>query len=261
MEHRYVILPSNSSMTVHPDNTLANFKVQLARPLQFLTPFEVAITEIIYPHVHLIVKTNEAFAEIHREPYENIEHLPDADEYTTYLGSATLTAGSYKKASDIVSSLIKGFKDFNIHIRYSEAKNRFGIAGLNKLHLQMSSLLARMLGFGDGLKEIIKIDKDGDALFPPDLTGGLHSMFVYTNVVESQFIGDKFAPLLRVICPDNKNTENALVSEKYIKPYYLKTSKNYIDAIDISIQTETGQPYPFPSGSALIIKLHFRPLA
>ena len=75
-----------------------------------------------------------------------------------------------------------------------------------------------MIRFGHGLKAIIKIDKDGDGLFPPDLTGGLHSMFVYTNVVENQFIGDKFAPLLRVICPDNKNTENALVSEKYINP-------------------------------------------
>ena len=35
-------------MSLYPNNTIANYKVQLARPLQFEQLFEVAINEFIY---------------------------------------------------------------------------------------------------------------------------------------------------------------------------------------------------------------------
>ena len=48
----YVILPSNSSMDIYPDNKIPNFKVYLANPLQLdSAKWEVGLSEIQFPHL------------------------------------------------------------------------------------------------------------------------------------------------------------------------------------------------------------------
>ena len=42
-------LPSNSSMDVYPNNTVADYRIQLPRTLTFNTPHEVALTAFHYP--------------------------------------------------------------------------------------------------------------------------------------------------------------------------------------------------------------------
>ena len=61
MAHQYVVLPSNSSLEYYPSNTLANYKVKLAKPLELDGKYEVALVEIIYPHRKLSVEPDEAY--------------------------------------------------------------------------------------------------------------------------------------------------------------------------------------------------------
>ena len=258
MEHNYVILPSNSSMTFHPNNTIANFNVQLPKPLKFKFPVEVGLVEIIYPYIHSIVTKNEAFLEIYREPYKSSKNANPPEEYDTFQETTILPSGSYKKISEITVLLEKPLKKYGIWLEHTEHNNRFRFKGIKKAHIKMSRVLARLLGFGDGSQEIVTIDKNTSAPYAPDLCSGQHTMFIYSSIVAGQYLGDQFAPLLRVVCPDSSKFGTAMISEKYIKPYYLKVCKSYIDAIDISIQTETGKPYPFQTGSPIILKLHFR---
>ena len=44
----YVELPSNSSNNIFPDNTHANYKVKLARPLMLTEDYEVALMEAFF---------------------------------------------------------------------------------------------------------------------------------------------------------------------------------------------------------------------
>ena len=61
MSHQqYVVVPSNSSMEYFPDNTLASFRVKLGKPLILEGQYDVALTEIIYPHRRLTVQPSEA---------------------------------------------------------------------------------------------------------------------------------------------------------------------------------------------------------
>ena len=78
MAHIYTVLSSNSSMDVYPDNTLANFKVKLARPIQLRGEYEVGLVEIIYPNKSLNVQENDAAIVIKTEKREtvNIPKLP-----------------------------------------------------------------------------------------------------------------------------------------------------------------------------------------
>lgn len=46
----YIWLPSNSSMSIFPENTLAEYRVRLPQSLKLVDEWEVAITEVQYPH-------------------------------------------------------------------------------------------------------------------------------------------------------------------------------------------------------------------
>ena len=65
-------------MDVYPDNTLANYKVKLGRPIQLTGHYEVGLVEIIYPNKSLNVQKNEAGIVIKTEKREtiNIPRLP-----------------------------------------------------------------------------------------------------------------------------------------------------------------------------------------
>jgi hypothetical protein len=46
----YLTLPSNSSLAYFPNNTVANFRVKLAETIVLPGQWEVALTELHYPH-------------------------------------------------------------------------------------------------------------------------------------------------------------------------------------------------------------------
>ena len=46
----YLVLPSNASMTTHPNNTLAQYITNLPRRIRISGDWECGLTEIHYPH-------------------------------------------------------------------------------------------------------------------------------------------------------------------------------------------------------------------
>jgi hypothetical protein len=52
----YLTLPSNSSMAYFQNNTVANFRVKLAETIVLPGQWEVALTELYYPHTWSTLK-------------------------------------------------------------------------------------------------------------------------------------------------------------------------------------------------------------
>ena len=93
------------------------------------------------------------------------------------------------------------------------------------------------------------------ATYPLDMSGGVNGIYVYTDIVEHQFVGDKMAQLLRVLPVD-------WISDQHIyhineKPYYIPVTRQRIDHIEISLRTDFGEPLVFES-SKVMVKLHFK---
>ena len=128
MAHSYVVLPSNSSMEYFPDNTLANFKVKLAKPLIFEGQYEVGLVEIIYPHRRLSVEPDEASLVIYtKEPTARVkrsnkgvkeeatndnELAPSDDELMDIVGVKTPEPGKKMtrvmvKSGDVINAVEK----------------------------------------------------------------------------------------------------------------------------------------------------------
>ena len=81
------------------------------------------------------------------------------------------------------------------------------------------------------------------------------TMYVYSDIVESQVVGDVRANLLRLVAPEGKFED--VVGEEFVNPFYQKLRLTQFQAVEIVIRGDTGLPIPF-QGGAVQVTLHFR---
>ena len=115
-------------------------------------------------------------------------------------------------------------------------------------HVEFSEGLKLLLGFRD--------NNEGLASHKPDYNGYITSLFVYTNIIENQFIGNAMAPVLKTVAVKGEVGEIADIN--YYSPQYVPVLSRSFHEIEISIKGDTGKPIPFIDGSKVIVKLHFR---
>lgn len=91
-----------------------------------------------------------------------------------------------------------------------------------------------------------------------DLTGGLRSVLVYTDIVRFSYVGDKLAPLLKVVhIPSRSRFEEQVFCGFESLEYRPLTNRN-IQQIQIALYDDVGQVIPFRFGRVRCT-LHFRP--
>lgn len=123
------------------------------------------------------------------------------------------------------------------------------------VEVRLSPELARILGFDHIQQDDIALVHH--ARYPPDLQKSLPvHMYIYSDIVEPQLVGDTVAPLLRII---NTNIKEYGASNVHIfeNPHYVPVQRKQFDQIIIDLRDSTGNPLPFQYGS-VCVKLHFR---
>ena len=84
-------------------------------------------------------------------------------------------------------------------------------------------------------------------------------MYVYSDIIDFQYVGDSFAPLLRVVGVDEYvGKHGEYIDQIFTTPHYIPVCRNSIDTIEIDIKDDTGDSIKFEAGKVLV-KLHFRP--
>jgi hypothetical protein len=83
----------------------------------------------------------------------------------------------------------------------------------------------------------------------------IDSLYIYTDIVEYQIVGDENAPLLQVV--STTGTRDTVIDKIYDTPQYVPLLRNNIERIDIDIRSDLGKNIQFTSGR-VVIKLHFR---
>jgi hypothetical protein len=90
-----------------------------------------------------------------------------------------------------------------------------------------------------------------------ELNAGTHSIFVYSDIVEHNFVGDTFAQLLRLVeVPVNANFGDQIVL-RYDQPHYIPLQTKSYDTIQLAFKDDTGENIPFEFGR-VIVKLIFK---
>ncbi len=94
------------------------------------------------------------------------------------------------------------------------------------------------------------------AEYPFDVKNNFYSLFIYSDVIVPQVVGDTYAQLLQVT-PAPQRTNN-IISHTFNPVQYVPLQKSHFETIEIAIRNSAGDLIPFTTGLSTV-KLHFRP--
>jgi hypothetical protein len=287
----YVTLVSNvKCVSQYGKNTIAEFKTQLGRKFSLVGDWVVGVAEVSYtkswynvlfPHKIILfdemgtVYNNEDFTEtndilntsdelhISSGYYESARKL--VDEINIVLGKITTIIApklEYNELNNTVT-VMPGLIDNAIKVYPffgTEVENILGLKNRNMKNnyysqVNQSSGIAAVVFKGD---EMYKQNKFL-AFHPVEISGGYHSLFVYSDIVYPSYIGDTCTQILRVVEIPRKAKFGEQCVIKYENPQYRRLLLNEFESIEISIKDDSGELIPFKFGR-VIITLHFKKL-
>ena len=242
----YITCPSNASMRYYPENTQASFKINLPKRLYLHGQYEVGLAEIQYPVNWLTFSKARC------------EHCFIQNGLTKY--KAYMKHARYNTVDEILhvlttqintASQANGIKRSGIILNLERFTNRVHYSLDDQVKLILTPELNEALGFLPNQSLV----GEGSAIYPPDAFRGFNSLYVYCNVVDSQIVGDVFAPLLRTVAVSGER--GSVVTATFDRPHYVPVSTDEVGMLEINIKDDTGDDVSFQFGK-VIVKLHFR---
>lgn len=237
----YVTLPSNSSMNYFPNNTLQTFTVKLETNLDLQTDYEIALCEIMYPKNWNV---NIGYFLIFINDKEIKVDLIVSDQST------------YKKVTMEINQLLADSKitEKNVKVWYDQRTLKYQLE-VNNCQVQINGTFCKLFGFSNNI--IFKNTSATEKILDTTVLNIVNALYVYSDIVEHQYVGDTRVQLLRAVSTHDINNE--YVDIIYDSPHYVPVIKRSINTIEINIFTDTGEKVLFQRGK-LLIKLHFRPI-
>ena len=252
-------LVSNASSQLFPNNTLSSFTNFLPEQVNLDGQWEVAISEISYPSMYQNVTEGKILF------YD--EKLSKTTE------AYYLEPGLYSSISDIVEAMNtliqerKNHRDTCITIKVSWVTQKVKVYLANEE--SSLAIFSNELGhiFGD-----VRIDSGilmrGKELHEPTFAYdivGIHSLMIYTDIVEYKIVGDTKAPLLRCFpFISNLKSGDIITTGQYMKYQTFsnlqvrRLLKNSFRSIHIDMGDTSGQKIPFVSVGITRLVLMFR---
>ena len=271
-------------MNIFPDNTLANFRNFFNEEINLEGDWRVALSEIIFPS--RINQINKNFLRTYSfGGYKNYQSsIPTGAVSRPYTGElVSIGIGSYENKEH----LLKNIKESTGLPHFSYQFDKVSVIlvlyfGKNERITFPGKEIPIILGFesipdGSGFHICYKMldsfqmlsmtEEDlepykGDDPF--DLLAGKQLIFVYTDTVEYQYVGDTKAPLIRVI-DSKQRLKNSSPCEIELTHRivlsnleYKKLLSKIFQSIGVQLRTETGRLVPFTGTGKVILALSFK---
>lgn len=273
-----MVLPSNASTKIHPNNSLTDYTVQLPVPIHLEGKYEVGLQSLEYTRSwnNVIKGQNRVKFSINGIGMEvDIEHgfysseEDVIDMLNTFISREIInreaTDDTIKKMTKIAGS------DKFIYFDYQKRSRHVTLFRAPFTSVWMSPQLASLLGFvknnfGSIAAESISLDSYMHTLkttphtannseLQVDYHCALHMLYVYCNIVTGQIVGDVWAPLLKAVPVSGEHGANVVA--EYERPQYIPVLTNQFASITISIRDDAGEKVSFERGR-VTATLHFR---
>lgn len=248
-------------------NTLSNFTTTPAKPISLGDGWCVGLSEISYSvSWYNVTAPQEIFLHCDGEPIAKPGWTgPRSRESFT----AVLSPGSYPSPHHLCQAINKAceaWKEDRVvtpSISFNESTKKVEMTA-GAATIGFSPTLANMLG----IPQTVRLETFGDAHFlenikgstrhgTVDMKGPLHSIFVYTDIVEHGFIGDTLAQLLRIAEIPNNLAWGEQKVIRYDPPQYMPLQNGCISSIQVRLKDDAGRDFPFQAGRT-ILTLHFK---
>ena len=274
-------------MQFYPNNTITQYKTKLQTTIELTGEWEVALAEMTFPKSWFTIPKHGAkFAFTCQLDPIDAQSIPDFLKNINFPPleqevELEISGGYYKTIHDIVSQMNHAitrilsdrlsypiFNEKGDHVykpldeekwpkmKYSEVNRKATVVLHPETSMKFDNYLAIVLGYGNN--PIINRNEESRAIDGSnvsDLYGGIHNVYVYTDVIEHIPVGDTEAPLLTIVETPGKYGD---VIQKSFKPLrYMRVQKTCFDTIEIDIRNVFGESVPFKSG-IVVVMLHFR---
>ena len=188
--------------------------------------------------------------QLHAGYYTTVEDL--VNEMNRCLVNAILIKPTSKPINPALS-----VKNSNLPtIMYNNKNLKVSVSLQPHNTLKFHKHLASVLGFGEN--PIVNSSNEVkiiEANAVSNIDGSMHSLYVYTDVIENVNVGDTEAPLLRIVEAEGKFGE--VIHQSFEMPSYIPLRKKSFDSIEIDIRDVFGNPVSFENG-VVVVTLHFR---
>lgn len=254
----YLTLPSNSSTNDFPDNGPAAFTTMLPHSIKLAGKWEVAIVEVFFPNTlyNVLPERNNVYIE-RKERKENYEKYDLVDE----VYAKPIEPGLYtiERLVDSINSIeeVKSCVMFSV-AHTPERTKRLDVRSTGKMFsIYFSSHLTKILGLKDGLK----IEGSGITGITNENVCYSDYVYIYTDIIQPQLVGDVSVPLLRIIqLNKEKYVMGSQTRVEFQNPHYVPLEKYDFSTIEIYLYDDKGKLITFAHGTSCV-KLHFRKLS
>ena len=264
---RVLTLPSNSSMSYYPENTTANYKVELPMTLTFDGPHEVALTSFHYNRSWYNFPTTQLFRAFFDPPGtweadeaedEDEEEGADADD-TTQPSRRVISyveSGHYVGPAQVLRQLNRDMTSDYVSFIYSDVTQKVTVHFKQTgWRVKLSADLGRKLGWG---KRITLAPPGRAKIESPNamILDDIDLLYIHCDMAaDSHVVGDKLVPLLKAVSVRGYHGETVSYEPRIID--WLPMRSNSYRTIEILITDGAGVRVPFESGQTLV-KLHVR---
>lgn len=252
MDSFYLTLPSNSSKNIFPDNKLHSFRIKLQKSLPISQgKWVVGLSEIQFPQSWYNI-TNA---------WIRIRVAQNSDPF-----ECMLKDGYYQDIEELLSyihGILRAAKlEDKIMLNFDKIQNRvimqvFENSDKSTIGVTFSQNLLNILGFskkeGDYYSTGMVLEK------PTDINEGFSALYIYTDIVQDQIVGDVMVPLIRVV-PFKNNSKRNHTWVNFNRVQYLSVLDRQTDSIEINIRRDNGEVIPFQHGK-VVVTLHFQRIA
>ena len=238
MNDFYIYLPSNTEFL--PTNKSNKYVTKLAKDISLSDKWEVCLKEIHYPRSWSTLTPYECNFVIMREETDSWREI-------------TIESGYYKTARALVNTINKAISEPDVSLSFTQSSQRLHLEIPAGCSLHFSEPLSTMLGLGYGRVACNESTLRGR--FPINLSRGIDSLYVYSDVVQTKLVGNTSVPLLGIV--PISGSHGHMTYKEYSTPVYSDLAKNVFSTIEIYIMDSAGRSIPFEFGKVTVL-LHFR---
>lgn len=243
-----IVLISNASMDIFPDNKLSDFRVRLPYPMVLGHGYKVALTYISYTKSYFnynVGGTATLMISDTRKKYE-----PDDLSKAGCVTRVSLRKGYYTPQSfiDMINTCIEDMKVTGTDTieslpKYKLVNSFAGVdygylvnAGGHKIRIEMK--------FDDRTREYLGIGHSR----PVYMNQGKTDLFVYCDLVYPSIVGDQRSELLAIVDGQTDKPYGTHCSETFEDPWYHELAKTAFQDVRVYLRTDTGEAPHFNFG-------------
>lgn len=233
----YITLPSNASMDLFPGNVVSNYTTKLIDKIRLDGTWGVALCKVIFRNS--IVSDIGRITISHQKEFFNFD----------------LKIEESQNFNQFFHNIIKSNKGIEALVDLKETDDDFTITPHATFEMRLFGALPHILNIEPDLvyssTSPLKVEKSEKTIQKND------TIFIYTNIIEEQYIGDTKAQLLETVSIHGQKNETITVD--IVNPNYVNLALSELNTINIVLKNSEGENIRFTNLSKVIVKLHFKP--